>query len=304
MTALWWTLSVALVAGFGVLSWSWLQPPASFDPGRAAVGHRRAVRRDLAGRYAWYPGLLALLRVLAHLLDRPGFDGARAAIDVRLVRSGERTGLGPEEFLALCLASALSLGAVLCGAVGVSGTGWAGAAALVGLAVGYALPLLFLEEMVGRRLTSIHKELPYLLDTLCVSLSAGQTFNQALRRLLGRRSERMTPLLEEMKIVLLQIQLGTAREDAFDRLKERVASNYVADVANAVRQSAELGAPLQQVFQIQSEAIRVKRTHRAERLAGEAPVKLLLPLSFIFFAILIVMLGPAVIPVLRGGLFP
>jgi len=64
-----------------------------------------------------------------------------------------------------------------------------------------------------------------------------------------------------------------------------------------------LGAPLQQVFRVQADAIRTKRILRAEQLAGEAPVKLLLPLSFIFFGIMLLVMGPTMIKFVRGEVF-
>jgi tight adherence protein C len=54
-----------------------------------------------------------------------------------------------------------------------------------------------------------------------------------------------------------------------------------------------MGTPLGRVLRILSTELRVERTHRAEKLANEAPVKLLLPLVLCIFPTLFLMLfGP------------
>ena len=53
----------------------------------------------------------------------------------------------------------------------------------------------------------------------------------------------------------------------------------------------------------QAKAIRMKRSQRAEKLAGEAPVKMIMPLLFIVGAIMLTLFGAIIIRAARGELF-
>ena len=55
----------------------------------------------------------------------------------------------------------------------------------------------------------------------------------------------------------------------------------------------ELGVPIGSILRIQSDQLRSRRFERAEKLANEAPVKMLGPLMLcIFPAVFIILLGP------------
>jgi len=303
MSQLWLLLSTLSAALAAVVLWRGLRPPPDFAPVQQRHGHRADIRESLTTEQALYPYLLDVLRVLAYPMSSARLETTRTGLDDKLRKAGDLLGLEPAEFLGLCLVCSVGTAAMLGWSVSLVALGWAVPAIIIGAGMGYVMPLLYLEDLVARRMREIHKELPYVLDTLAISLTAGLSFPQSLRRLLARREGRDSVLLQELKVVHLQMEMGMSLEDSFDELKDRVPSNFVADVANAVRQSQSLGAPLQQVFRLQSDAIRLKRTHRAEKLAGEAPVKLLLPLSFIFFGILILVLGPSMIQLIRGEVF-
>ena len=62
---------------------------------------------------------------------------------------------------------------------------------------------------------------------------------------------------------------------------------------NALVQADELGVSVGAILRVQSDQIRQRRFERAEKLANEAPVKLLGPLVlFIFPSVFLVLLGP------------
>jgi len=235
MTQMWLLLAITTAGLAGAAFWRSLRPPAEYVSLKGRRGHRADVRARFEQEKAWYPYLLDVLRVLSFMVAGERFKSTRDALDDKLRKAGDLLGLEPAEFLGLCMFSSGALAVALGWSVSMVALGWAIPMLIIGGGMGYALPVLYLEDTVARRMRSIHKELPYVLDTLGISLSAGLTFQQSLERLLKKGEERPSVLLEELKIVHLQIEMGRSLEDAFDSLKDRVPSNFVADVSNAVR---------------------------------------------------------------------
>jgi tight adherence protein C len=78
----------------------------------------------------------------------------------------------------------------------------------------------------------------------------------------------------------------------------------VKSFAAAIIQADQLGTPIANVLRIQSEQMRVLRSQRAREQANTTPVKIIFPLVlFIFPAMFVIILGPAMIRVFAGGIF-
>jgi len=222
----------------------------------------------------------------------------RAALAGALRGAGHPGELSAEEFAALAL---------LCGAATLP------AGALAGFAVGFpapaipflalagaVAPLLWLRDRIRARRTAISRALPYSLDLLTLSVEAGLDFVAALGRVVekGRRG----PLADELSVTLKELRLGRLREEALRDLAVRVGLPALTSFARALAQADRLGTPLSRVLRVLSTQLREERTQRAEKLAGEAPVKLLLPLIGCIFPTLFLMLfGPIAYQVFLGG---
>ena len=103
----------------------------------------------------------------------------------------------------------------------------------------------------------------------------------------------MDPLTEELIRMIHEIQLGAPRRVALRNLSQRVNMPDMRSFAFSLIQADELGVSIGVILRIQSDQMRQRRFDRAERLANEAPVKMLGPLMlFIFPAVFIVLLGP------------
>ena len=90
-----------------------------------------------------------------------------------------------------------------------------------------------------------------------------------------------------------ETQVGASRRDALRAMSARVGLSDLRSVVSALVQADELGVSLGSILRIQSAQVRARRFERAERLANEAPVKLLAPLMlFIFPAVFLILLGP------------
>jgi pilus assembly protein TadC len=163
----------------------------------------------------------------------------------------------------------------------------------------WALPELWLSAAIRRRHASIMKALPFVLDLLTLSVEAGMDFMSALQR--NCNSRRLDPLNEELLRMTKEIQVGVSRKEALRSMAERVRQSDLSSVAFSLVQADELGVSIGAILRIQSEQMRSRRFDRAERLAAEAPVKMLFPLMMcIFPAVFIILLGPVLGQAMKG----
>jgi tight adherence protein C len=152
-------------------------------------------------------------------------------------------------------------------------------------------PASWLSTALKTRHKSIQRSLPFVLDLLTLSVEAGMDFMTALQRNVERSV--IDPLTEELIRVVREIQLGKTRREALRAMSERINLQETRSVVNALVQADELGVSIGAILRIQADQIRQRRFERAEKLANEAPVKMLGPLLlFIFPAVFIVLLGP------------
>lgn len=161
-------------------------------------------------------------------------------------------------------------------------------------------PSMWLRRVLKQRHRGIQRSLPYVLDLLTLSVEAGMDFMTALQRNVERA--RLTALDEELIRVIREIQLGKTRRQALRDMSKRVNLQELRSVVNALAQADELGVSIGAILRIQSDQIRQRRFQRAEKLANEAPVKMLGPLLlFIFPAVFLILLGPIVARLLQQG---
>ena len=100
-----------------------------------------------------------------------------------------------------------------------------------------------------------------------------------------------------------EIQVGSSRKEALRNMADRVKQPDLKSVAYSLIQADELGVSIGAILRIQSEQLRSRRFDRAEKLAAEAPVKMLGPLMLcIFPAVFIILLGPIISQAMKGGL--
>lgn len=162
---------------------------------------------------------------------------------------------------------------------------------LLGFALLYVYPLWWLRRSLKARHQAIQRALPFVLDLLTLSVEAGMDFMSALQRNCERR--KLDPLNEELIRMTREIQVGTPRRTALRNMAQRVGLADLRSVTQALIQADELGVSIATILRIQSDQMRSRRFDRAEKLANEAPVKMLGPLMLcIFPAVLVILLGP------------
>ncbi len=223
------------------------------------------------------------------IAGRPSFDTSRDLLTARLAMAGYENALTATTFIALRILLS-SFGFALFVVMTIAGHPLGGAVLALAL---YVYPQAWLKKTIERRHRSIQRALPNVLDLLTLSVEAGKDFLTSLRDILARR--RRDPLGEELERTFHEIQLGKKRTQALKDLVRRVQQPDLSSVINAIIQSDELGVSIAQLLRIQGDQLRSKRFQRAEKLANEAPVKMIFPIAlFIVPAVLIIMGAPLI----------
>lgn len=171
--------------------------------------------------------------------------------------------------------------------------------AMLVLLVTFVYPGTWLNGIIRKRHLQILKALPNVLDLLTLSVEAGKDFLSALRDIVMRRDP--DAIGEEFQRALHEIQLGKPRAEALREMADRIRQPDLSTVLNAIIQADELGVSIGQLLRVQGDQLRSKRFSRAEKLANEAPVKILMPVVlFIFPAVFLVLMGPLVSQALKS----
>ena len=162
----------------------------------------------------------------------------------------------------------------------------------VGGALGYLLPGMWLGQQIKKRKHNIVKALPDALDLLTISVEAGLAFDLALMRVADKWDNELS---NEFKRVLTDTRLGRARRDALKDMAQRTGVEDVQTFTAAIIQAEQLGVSIGKILRIQSDQMRIRRRQRAEEAAHKAPIKMLIPMAFLIFpSLFVVILGPAV----------
>ena len=218
----------------------------------------------------------------------------------RLMLAGLAESLVPEEFLVIQVVSLIlgaGLGWFLGTALRFSSTGVIRMAAFLGI-IGVAFPESRLGSKREDRQGSIRRDLPDVLDLLVISVEAGVGLEGAIE-VVGRHFD--SPLAHELNRMLREMELGVPRRNALQNLRKRVDIPEVSNFVLSLMQADALGMPLGRVLRTQANEMRSKRRQWAREKAAKLPVKILFPMfMFIFPALFVVVLGPAVSSILKN----
>ena len=141
----------------------------------------------------------------------------------------------------------------------------------------------------------VTNDLPDLLDLMTISVAAGLGLEQAMQVSCARFE---SPVCDELRLTLREMELGLSRHDALDNLKLRTDIDDLITFSVVLSQADALGLPIGRVLEAQADEMRDKRRQRAREKAAKVPVKILFPLALCFLpAIMIIVLGPIVGPI-------
>jgi tight adherence protein C len=167
----------------------------------------------------------------------------------------------------------------------------------------YIVPYL-LKLIINRRQDRIDKGLPDVLDLFIVCMEAGLSLQATINRVSDEVKSISVDLFKELQLTNAELRTGVGREVALKNFGERTGVQNVKALVGLMIQSEKMGASIVQSLRTHAAFLRVQRSQKAEEKAAKLPVKILFPLlMFIFPAIFVVVLGPAVIQIAKSSLF-
>jgi tight adherence protein C len=172
-------------------------------------------------------------------------------------------------------------------------------AAIIGLCIGYFLPRYMLRRIARSRQGQVMRELPVVLDLLVVCLEAGVALSESLK-IVARESEHNNAVIGgELVTAAAEMSAGVSLEDSLRNLGERTGVDDVKSLAGLVIQSQKMGTRLGPALRASADLLISRRRMHAEEGAQKSAVKMLLPLVLLILpAMMIVILGPAIIQII------
>jgi tight adherence protein C len=171
---------------------------------------------------------------------------------------------------------------------------------LIAAAVGFLAPDLWLSSRVRARQHRLRKGLPDGLDLLVICVEAGLGLDQALLRVAQELHIAHRELSEELQRVNLEMRVGKTRVEALRELARRTGLEDIKSLVTMLIQTERFGTSIAQSLRVHSDDLRTKRRQRAEEMSAKTSVKMVPALVFFIFpALMVVILGPAILTIMR-----
>jgi tight adherence protein C len=164
------------------------------------------------------------------------------------------------------------------------------------LGLGFLAPDFWLGKMISRRQKKMERGLPDVLDLLVICIEAGLSLDQATARTAEELKRAQPELCDEFGVLVLEQRAGRARADAWKHLGERTGVESLRNLVSVLVQSEQFGTSVAKTLRQHADTLRAQRIQQVEEMAAKTTVKLIFPLVlFIFPALFVVVLGPAVL---------
>lgn len=219
--------------------------------------------------------------------------------NLRMLQAGFRR---PESAAAFT-ASKIVLGAILVAIVYLTGFYKSNPILflLVAVVAGYLLPDMWLSRRVRARQQTLRLALPDALDLLVICIEAGLGLDQAILYISRELRIAHPALCEEFDLVNAEMHVGKTRLDALRSLSTRTGVDDIQALVATLIQTDRFGTSIANSLRVHSDSLRTKRRQRAEELAAKTTVKMVFPLVFFIFpALFVVIMGPAVITMIHS----
>lgn len=216
------------------------------------------------------------------MMIRAGYRSA----DATLIMNGIKV-LSPSAFVALALVTGLYRYNVF-------------VVLMIAAVVGWMLPETWLLWRVKARQKRLRLALPDGLDLLVICVEIGLGLDQSIMKVAQEMHVVHPELSDELNLVNLEMRVGKTRADALRDLAQRTGSEEIKTLVAMLIQTERFGTSIAQSLRVHSDELRTRRRQRAEELSAKTSVKMVGPLVFFIFpALMVVILGPAVITLIR-----
>ena len=256
---------------------------------------RRRRRQEQAER------LTAIIQALGEKVEVGHRD--TSALRMRLIQAGYPNASAVPLYLGARIGLPMAMGGTLMLTLPALGQPWVTAVLMSVWAalMGYVAPTFIVRSRIAKRQKQMQKALPDALDLLVVCVEAGLGLNQAMVRV-AEEIARVSPVLsEQVGLVNLEIRAGTPRDVAFRNLGDRTGVQDIKSLMAMLIQTDRFGTSIAQALRTHADTMRTKRRQRAEEAAAKTTIKLVFPLVlFIFPALFVIILGPALIQIFEA----
>jgi tight adherence protein C len=231
-----------------------------------------------------------------------GFE--KSNVKLRFVHAGIRNASAPTTFFGIKTLLTLGLPALTFALLSLAAPSVRGnlllLMVLLAATFGYYAPNVWLSRRVAWRQREVFENFPDALDLMTVCVEAGLGTESALMRVADDIALKSPVLSEELRLVNLELRAGADRERALRNLAIRTGVDEVDSFVTMISQAERFGTSIAASLRIQADMLRTRRRQRAEEAAAKISLKLLFPLIFcIFPSLMVVLMGPAMISVIR-----
>ena len=219
-------------------------------------------------------------------------------IQLRLTRAGYRNASATKIFYG----TKVLLPVGLCAAALLSGLGQSSFFIYIAaLGLGFLIPDFWLGHLIKKRQGKLRRGLPDVLDLLVICIEAGLSLDQAVMRSSQELAMAHPDLCDELGIVVLEQRAGRPRTEAWKNLSNRTDVDVIRSLVSVLVQSEAFGTSVAKTLRTHADTLRSQRVQKIEEQAAKTTVKLIFPLVlFIFPALFVVVLGPAVITMMEA----
>jgi tight adherence protein C len=230
---------------------------------------------------------------------------SEATIQVRqkLSRAGDPGGLTPAGFQAVryslaALMAIVGLGLGVLVSIPVPVIVVAPISGVALAALGYFLPLLWLEQLISARRHQIQRSLAEATDLLTLVVESGMSLDEGMLSITERFHN---ALGDEIGKVLREIRLGRPRMSALEHMAETTGVPDLHHLVESIVQSDQMGVPIARLLRVQAMEMRRRQRQTAQERAAQASSRMVFPMVGCIFPVLwIVLLGPAIIQILKS----
>jgi tight adherence protein C len=268
---------------------------------RQPLARRRLAALNQEASPGWAGTMVQIVGPFARL-SLPGEDWERSALRQRFIHAGIRQ---PEaKMIYFGLKTVLPILTGVCAWLLLRGSGSSSLDGLFGMLlaamVACLLPNLVLAWRVRVRRRELFESFPDAADLMLVCVEAGHGLDAAMQRITDEIGNRSVAMAEELYLTNLELRAGATREQALRNLARRTGIDEVNTFASMLIQADRFGTSIGDSLRVFSDDLRHKRLVRAEELAAKVPTKMLLPLVLLVFpSVIMVILGPALITIIR-----
>ncbi|MFM8247454.1 MAG: type II secretion system F family protein, partial [Burkholderiaceae bacterium] len=252
--------------------------------------------------HRWRERLASVIQPLAKL-SLPAEGWEQSPIRIAFINAGWRHHAAPTIFFGIktLLAFMLPTLLILLGGERVLAAGSSMLMyVVIAAAVGYYLPNVVLRQQIMHRQREVFESFPDALDLLIICIEAGMGLDQAIAKVAAEIDIKSKVLAQELSLVLIELRSGFSREVALRHLALRTGVEDIDLLVAMMIQADRFGTSMGDSLRVHADNLRTKRQQRAEEAAAKIAVKLLMPLIFMIFpTLMLVLVGPAVIQIYR-----